>query len=114
MFKEVKIGNTIVPMESNGATPIRYRKTFHSDIVSTFSNSKDIDEISLRQLAYIMAKAAEKADMNRLNEDDFIEWVSQFENMDMMNAFEDVITVYLGDNDVTSKAKKGAAHKTGK
>lgn len=114
MYKEVKIGENIVPMESNGATPIRYRKVFHSDIVSAFSNTSTIDEISLRQLAYIMAKSAEKADMSKLNEEEFIEWVSQFENLDMMNALEDIVMVYLGNNDITSKPKKARAHKTGK
>lgn len=114
MYKEVKIGEKVVPMESNGATPIRFRKTFHTDIIAVFSDAKNIDEISLRQLAYIMAKSAEKADMNKLNEDDFIEWISQFENIDVLNALEEVVSVYLGDNDPTSTIKKGAAHKTGK
>lgn len=113
MYKEINIGEHVVPLESNGATPIRFRKVFHTDIVKMF-DSDEVDEISIRELGYVMAKSAEKADMNKLSEDDFIEWISQFENFDIMNALEDIITVYLGNNDVTSKAKKSVARKTGK
>ena len=42
-----------------------------------------------------MAKQAEKADMNKLTEDGFIEWLEGFGPMAFVNSAEDILAVYM-------------------
>lgn len=108
MFKEVKIGEQTIPMLANGATPIRYRQLFHKDVITKMNsgaNADDAVEIA-SELAYIMAQAAEKADMSELNMDKYYEWLEKFEPFDITQAAEQIISVYVGQNAVTSTAKK--------
>ena len=115
MYKEVKVGNTTVPMLTNGATPIRYRMVFGKDIISEFQNA-DADggrgSSAISELAYIMAMAAEsklgKADMSRLNQESFIAWMEQFEPLDIIMASEDIVDVYMSNQQTHSEIKKKA------
>lgn len=113
MFKKVKIGGITVPMLANGATPIRYKHIFHKDIITELQNAQnDYTKVisSMPELAFIMAKQAEakdgKADLNLLNEDMFVEWLEQFDPMDLPLASDQIMNVYMGNNAVTSESKK--------
>ena len=50
---------------------------------------------AVTELAFIMAKQAEKADMNKLNEDIFIEWLEGFGSMAFVENAEQIIGVYM-------------------
>lgn len=113
MFKEVKIGGITVPMLANGATPVRYKLLFKKDIISEFqeaqgNNAKMVDTIP--ELAFIMAKQAEasegKADLSRLSMDDYIAWLERFDSMDLPFAAEDIVNLYVGNNETSSEPKK--------
>lgn len=108
MFKEVKIGEQTIGMISNGATPYRYRNLFHKDLIAKMNDEMKADDVTemASELAFIMAKSAEKADMNLLNLDDFYEWLEQFEVFDIASASEDIFNVYVGQDITTSTAKK--------
>ena len=98
-------------MSANGATPIRYRMVFGKDLLSEFQNvdnnySVAIDTIS--ELAFIMAKAAEKADMDLLNKAAYVAWLEQFEPFDITNAAEEIVELYMGNTVTTSEVKKKA------
>ena len=99
MFAKLKIGEKEVELSANAATPFRYKQVFHKDIFSVFGNEKKAEEEgfeTIAQLAYVMAKSAEKADMNKLNEEDFIGWLEGFEPMDFANSAEDILNTYMG------------------
>lgn len=113
MFKEIKIGNSTVPMLANGATPLRYKMIFHKDLISEFQSAEDDNSRaleSLPELAFVMAKAAEakdgKADMNLLNMDMYIEWMEQFDPMDIPMASDEIVNLYTGNMETKSEAKK--------
>ena len=97
MYREISIGNKIVPMLANGATPIRYRMTFRKDLISEFENIQKGDGVStsIAELAYIMAMAAEaqneKKPMATLNVEDYIVWLEQFEALDITMAAEKIV-----------------------
>lgn len=112
MYREIKVGGKSIPMLANGATPIRYRQAFGSDILVEFQKAEEeggaIVASSISQLGYIMAKAAEKADMSNLNIDTYTEWLEQFEPLDLAMATEDIIGLYMGNAKTTSEVKKKA------
>lgn len=113
MFKEVKIGEQMIPMKANGATPYRYRELFHKDIITMMNKGTNADDAveMASELAFIMAKSAEDADMSRLNKDAFYEWLEQFETFDIVQASEEIFSVYVGQNVTTSTAKKKTSAK---
>ena len=111
MYREIKVGKSTVPMLANGATPIRYKMVFGKDLISEFQNVESnyalaMDTIS--ELAFIMAKAAEKADMSKLNMETYIEWLEQFEPLDLTEASDGVVDIYLANSETSSEVKKKA------
>lgn len=104
MFAKLKIGEKEVELSANAATPFRFKQVFHKDIFSVFGNEEKAEQEgfeTIAQLAYVMAKQAEKADLNKLNEQEFIAWLEDYEPMDFANSAEDILNAYMG-NTVTS------------
>ena len=60
----------------------------------------------LQKLGYIMARSAERADMTRLTEDDYMIWLDQFETIDMAQASKEILMLYLGNKLSSSELKK--------
>ena len=118
MEKVIQIGAKEIKMTSNAATPVRYRNTFGEDLLTilTKGTTKAGVDMSVAsdvapKLAFIMAKSADKADMNGLSDEMFISWLEQFEAMDIMNATEDIFSVYFGDSATNVESKKKAEDK---
>ena len=115
MYREIKIGEKSIPMLANGATPIRYRMVFGRDIISEFENVQTDSgkaTTSISELAFIMAKQAEAQNEHRpmttLNQESFIEWLEQFEPLDVVLAIDEIVDLYLGNEKTLSEAKKKA------
>lgn len=111
---EVKVGQFELTMKANARTPLYYRQIFHKDLLDAFSqDGKQVNLAadSIPEMAYVMAKVGEGADMSRLNEDTYAEWLEQFEPMDFYVAGEDIFGVYLGNMATTSKSKKKVSAK---
>lgn len=113
MFKEVTIGKKKVALLANGATPIYYHQVFNGDILQIFDQSENpIAAVNTHapEIAYILAKQAEYKDtiakLSTLNYEDFINWLTQFEALDISSASDAIIDVYLGDQGTSSEAKK--------
>lgn len=113
MEKVIKIGTKDVTLAANAATPIRFRNIFGKDLLTIISEGTSSEGVNMNvasevapQLAFLMAKTAEKADMTKLNEDKLLEWLEQFEAMDVINATEQIFQVYFGDSETGVEAKK--------
>lgn len=114
MFKEIQIGDKTIPMRASGRTPLYYRQVFHEDLLSKLSTDGDqitLAESAISEVAYIMAENGSDADMSKLNEDTYGEWLEQFEPMDLLIAGEDIFKVYLGNLFSDSKPKKKVSAK---
>jgi len=116
MTREIKIGTQIIAVEANAATPIRFRNLFGKDLLTTVQEGTRENGIDLTvaseiapELAFLMTKTAEKADLSKLNQNQFFEWLEQFGPLDMVNATEAIFTAYFGDAStlVESKKKEG-------
>ena len=114
MEKVIQIGAHEVKVMSNAATPIRYRNAFGEDLLTILTKGTTKAGVDMAvasevapKLAFIMAKSAEK-DMNGLNEEGLMIWLEQFEAMDILNATEDIFSVYFGDSKTDVESKKKA------
>lgn len=112
MFNIVKIGDHDVPMLAMASVDIYYKHCFGSDpiAVQAQENPSTSDVIELFQrMGFIMAKFAEtksRKEMLKLNEDSFIDWVEQFDRVEMIEALPDIRAVYDGEKVTTSQEKK--------
>ena len=112
MYKEIKLQTPTgeertVPMLANAATPIRYKMLFGKDLLNAMMFSGgDIDIDILGRLAFVLSKQAAKANMSALSEDEYIEWLEDFDSMAFMNNAQEILSVYIGSQENASKAKK--------
>lgn len=113
MLAEIKLGDKTVPMVVNAATPIRFRNLFGKDLLTLIYEGSREGGVDLTvasevapELAFIMAKAAEKTDMNALSEDMYLKWLEDFGPLDFVNATEEIFNFYYGDQETTADSKK--------
>ena len=117
MYKEIEIGGgehaKTIAFLSNGVTPLFYKQVFKKDLLQALSNGGEMEIAgdSVPELAFIMAKQAEKADMTKLNFESFIEWLSQFEALDIALNSAKIADVYLGDSMTSVDPKKNGKGK---
>ena len=105
MFKTLNIDGKEIEFSANAATPFRYRQVFHKDLLSILGNEEKAQNEGVEavtELAFIMAKQAEKADMGKLNEEVFLEWLERFGSMAFVNNAEDILNVYMESTETTS------------
>ena len=98
MIKTLTIDGREIQFTANAATPFRYKQIFHRDLFQILGNEEKAETEGVEavtQLAYVMAKNAEGADMNKLNDNDFIAWLEGFSPMAFINAAEDILAVYM-------------------
>lgn len=118
MIGTVKIGDHDVAMSANAATAIRYQQAFGGNLLQHFMGNDSAEDSALvvQELAYIMARSAEGADMNKLSRDDYISWLEQFEPLDFVNGdtTTEIINIYLANTKTDSKVKKEPGRPTEK
>lgn len=103
-----------VPFLANAATPFRYKSLFGKDLLLLFQKAAkddgayDIDFVS--ELAFVMAMQAksrnEGLDINTVNRDNMISWLEQFGGFEMLTRANEIISVYIGNEETTSEEKK--------
>ena len=105
VFKTLNIDGKEIEFSANAATPFRYRQIFHKDLLSILGNEEKAQNEGVEavtELAFIMAKQAEKADMGKLNEEMFFEWLEGFGSMAFVNNAEDILNIYMESTETTS------------
>lgn len=103
-----------VPFLANAATPFRYKSLFGKDLLLLFQKAVnedgvyDIDFVS--ELAFVMAMQArsrnEDLDINTVNRDNMLSWLEQFGGFELFSHANEIMNVYLGNEETTSKEKK--------
>ena len=115
MRRDIKLGNEVVTMEANAATPIRFKWVFGENLFSYFNTQLEgIDYTEFAgKLAFVMAKSAEKADMRALTIDDYWEWLESLTGTAIAYAAPEIVDLYLGNETATSEPKKKVDQQTG-
>lgn len=111
MYNVIKIGEKDVPMLSMASVDIYYRNIFHEDAIKLQTKTQDDGDIInfIMRMGFVMAKFAELKDrkeMNKLNEDSFLDWLDGFERTDLINSLVDVRMTYEGQSVNHSDSKK--------
>lgn len=124
MYKSITLQNAKgedveIGFLANAATPLRYKNIFRNDLLTKFANAKKENEDGtvnfdidfLPELSFIMAmqsKAAddEKVKLDKLGMNDFINWLETLDSFTLENHAEEIVSVYYGNTETTSKAKK--------
>ena len=111
MFDVVKIGDQEVPMLAMASVDVFFRNIFHEDPIAL--QARGLDEgaaiVLYERMGFIMAKYAElkkSSEMRKLNEDAYLEWLSQFSRGDYIAALPDIMDVYNGQQATSSSSKK--------
>ena len=103
----ITFGETPVELVANGATPVLYKRVFRHDFLSSANKQDDMDVYA--ELAFIMAKQAEKPLtelINALKYEDYLEWIENFGAMDLVEKATDIFALYQGQAMQTSVSKK--------
>ena len=109
MRKPVQIGSKNTELVANAASPYLYEMIFKEDFLKKLQD-KDPDLEIVQKMAFVMAKQGEMTSMTQLAElsvDDYLEWLLQFEPMDILTASEEIMKLYLGQTKGTSVPKPG-------
>lgn len=113
MYGIIKLNDTDMEMVANAATPYRMRQIFNIDIMKEFMSAEKDNYATivsiLPQLAYVMNCQALKTDMSKCNQETFLEWCENIDAMAIENKAEDIISIYLGNQNTQSRAKKNNA-----
>lgn len=117
MYNIIKIGEVDVPMLSMASVDIYYRNIFHEDSIKLQTREQDEGDLInfCSKMGFVMAKFAELKDrkaMNKLTEENYEEWLDQFERLDYLNALVDIRMTYEGQSVTHSDAKKKDAEPT--
>ena len=105
MFKKLNVDGKEIELVANAATPFRFKQIFHKDLLQILGNEEKAESEGVEavtELAFVMAKQAEGVDMNKLNEEEFINWLEDFSAMAFINAAEDILEVYMDSTLSTS------------
>lgn len=115
MYKEISIGKKTprkLALLANGATPLFYKQIFNRDLLQYLTEdrsdggSMEIASDKIPELAYIMAKQAEKADMQKLSFEDYMQWLEGFEALDITMNAAAIANVYISDSIPSVTQKK--------
>lgn len=102
MYREVKIGETKVPMKATASVDLRYKQTFRADPFRVQTAADWVETgaklVFIRQMGYIMAQAAAGRDMSTLSEEDFADWLDQYDHGDFVRAMPAIWAVYEGND----------------
>lgn len=100
MYREIKIGDKEVPMLALASVDVYYKRIFREDPLSIMTR-KDTDDGTKSRIAFnmgfVMAKFAELHDrkkMLQLTEDNYLEWLEQFDYGDYIAASADILALY--------------------
>lgn len=103
----IKIGSYEVGMSANAASPYFFKQIFGQDFFRE-SQKADFDSEIFQKMAFVMAMQDIKTmpEMLKLNQESYIEWLLQFDPMDILNAVGDIAEFYIGQKKTTSTPKK--------
>ena len=112
MYEVVKIGDREVPMLAMASVDVYYRNIFHEDPVKAqLSQDEGALVDCMMKMGFVMAKFAETHDrkeMNKLNEDSYLDWLDEFYRGDYLEALPEIRAVYENQKAPTSAEKKRA------
>lgn len=110
----VTLGGAKRGLTANGLSPVLFRKVFREDFLQArVDNQKDNGAIMelYGRMAFIMQMQHERsqADLLKLTEDDYWEWLATIHGADIENHFAEISAIYEGNEAPLSDPKDADA-----
>lgn len=112
-YKVITIGDQEVPMMALASVDVYFKKVFREDPLALLGSAGDNDAAKAAitfPMGFIMAKFAELKDrkkMLQLTEDEYLDWLEQFEYGDYVAAAPQMLELYYSQKKITVKEKNG-------
>lgn len=111
MLRTIKLGDKAVEMKATASTDIYYRNIFGIDPIKEQSAQGfgPADLICMMErMAFVMAMQAsrDRSAMGDLNPDAYLDWMDDFDRVDIMNAVPALRALYEGQKAPSSVQKK--------
>lgn len=113
MIRTIKLNSgKDINLAANAATPFRFKQLFGGDLLQLFQKASKAGEEDLEiadtitQLAFVMNKQAERADLSQVTMDEFYVWLEDYEPMDFAYAGSEIINTYLQSTQTSVEPKK--------
>lgn len=109
MYEVVRIGDMDVPMLAMASVDVYYKNIFHEDPVKAQLAGDENLVDCMMKMGFVMAKFAETKDrkeMNKLNEDNYLDWLDSFYRSDYIEALPAIRAAYENQKVPTSTEKK--------
>lgn len=108
--KMLNIHGEEVRMVSNAATTFIYKRAYGQDIIKLMNEMKDdapdFDVIwHLGYIQYLQTTKPFREILDNVSDDDFVEWLMQFESNDS-DAMGEILRIFRGQQKTTSVPKK--------
>lgn len=113
----VNIGGMPVEMFANAASPFIYRRIFKKDFLLEMdkgdggTNTNAMSEMAF--VMYLQAHRDFKDIVDTTTEDDFWEWITQFEAFDLPMAANEVLRLFQGQEKTLVNQKKSRRRRRG-
>ena len=123
MYRELELktsegGVTIVAFKSTGTTSIWFKKFTGEELIpsanAAIGEAHKCEDI-YSKLAFVMHKQAlvgSVKEMSELNEDEYYEWLDQFEPLEFANNADVLADIYICNVETSSDAKKNPDQQT--
>ena len=98
MYKTITVGDKEMELTANAATPFRYKQFFKRDLLQILGNEQKAETEgveAITELAFIMNKQAQRANLNAISYEDFLTWLEDYSAMAFVEAAEDILNVYM-------------------
>lgn len=112
MKRDIKFGDKTVSFLSNGVTPLIYKQIFNEDLLQALKGNGEWDLVGdhIPKMAFVMAMQAKEgvtaADLMKISYDEYIEWLSQFEALDITMHGGEITAAYIADSIPSAQPKK--------
>lgn len=108
----VTINGMDTEMVANAASPYIYKHVFREDFLIKLRDEGDeVDPDIFQKMGFVMAKQGESSNMQELMNltiNDYYEWLTQFEPMDLIEASDQIASLYLDQTAGSSVPKNEA------
>lgn len=107
MTRDITIGGKAVTMTANAASVHIYKHIFGKDFLK-MATAKDVDPSILEEMGFVMHLQATTGTTAALKKTaaDFLNWLAEFGPMDVLNAANEIMALYLEQGKTSSDPKK--------
>lgn len=110
MYETIRIGDKDVGMLANAASSYIYKQVFHEDLLKKFQEmEKEPDTQIGEKMGFIFSKQAEvqnPSELMKLTIDDFLEWLTQFDPLDIFLESDKIAELYQRQKEGSSVPKE--------